>query len=48
MDDVLAVALIVGKLIVVIAVLFALPIPLTWLELLQRGGGDGHGRNDIS
>jgi len=32
MDDFLAVALIVGKTIVVIAILFALPIPLTWLE----------------
>ena len=32
MDDFLAVALIVGKMIVVIAILFALPIPLTWLE----------------
>ncbi|MEE8293305.1 MAG: NADH-quinone oxidoreductase subunit H, partial [Kiloniellales bacterium] len=32
MDDFLAVALIMGKMIVVIAILFALPIPLTWLE----------------
>jgi len=32
MDDFLAVALIVGKMIVVIAILLALPIPLTWLE----------------
>ena len=32
MDDFLAVALIVGKTIVVIAILLALPIPLTWLE----------------
>ena len=32
MDELLLVVLIVGKLIVVIAILFALPIPLTWLE----------------
>lgn len=32
MDEFLAVALIVGKMIVVIAILLALPIPLTWLE----------------
>lgn len=32
MDDFLALALIVGKMIVVIAILLALPIPLTWLE----------------
>lgn len=32
MDDVLAFALMAGKMIVVIAVLLALPIPLTWLE----------------
>ncbi len=32
MDDFLAVALIMGKMIVVIAILLALPIPLTWLE----------------
>lgn len=32
MDDFLAVALLMGKLIVVIAILLALPIPLTWLE----------------
>ncbi len=32
MDDTLAVALILGKLVVVIAILLFLPIPLTWLE----------------
>jgi NADH-quinone oxidoreductase subunit H len=32
MDELLLVVLIVGKLIVVIAILLALPIPLTWLE----------------
>ena len=32
MDDLLVVVLIVGKMIVVIAILLALPIPLTWLE----------------
>ena len=32
MDDLLVVVVIVGKVIVVIAILFALPIPLTWLE----------------
>ena len=32
MDDVLAIGLMLGKMIVVIAVLLALPIPLTWLE----------------
>ncbi len=32
MDDFLVVVVIVGKMIVVIAILFVLPIPLTWLE----------------
>ena len=32
MDDTLAVALLLGKLVVVIAILLFLPIPLTWLE----------------
>ncbi len=32
MDDFLVAVLILGKMIVVIAILFALPIPLTWLE----------------
>ncbi len=32
MDDLLVVVVIVGKVIVVIAILFVLPIPLTWLE----------------
>ena len=32
MDDLLVAVLILGKMIVVIAILFALPIPLTWLE----------------
>ncbi len=32
MDDVLAIGLMLGKMFVVIAILLALPIPLTWLE----------------